>query len=258
MFDNNFEAVLADTETARRIHHHIRYQVYCLEEGFEDPGNFPDREEHDDWDDHSVHFLVRSKSTNEWVAAMRLVLPSQQGFPLEQLCDIDPAVTPTVLGDSVVEVSRLCIVNNYRRAQQQGMHYDANGTIAAFPRQASEEPESVTMDRRQRSDIVMGLMRAAAAYCREKKIANWYFLSTPAFGRMMNRLGFQLVKLGAAVEHRGKRLPFLISPLAAYDKVTRDCCSSMAAMLRRRTAYLRYSELDFCLPDQTVQRSLVA
>lgn len=254
MFDKHFEVVLADTESARRIHYQIRYQVYCLEEGFEDHMNFPNREERDEWDENSVHFLVRSKITDEWVAAMRLVLPSPKGFPLEQICKVDPSVASPMLGDSVVEVSRLCIVDNYRH-QQQATH--SVNTAKAFPRIVSDTPEPRVRNRRYKSEIVMGLMRAAAVYSREHQIPNWYFLSTPAFARMMNWLNFQLVKLGPACEHRGKRLPFLISPLTAYEKAKRDC-SAMAALLRRTTAYRRFSELGSNMPDQAPQRSLVA
>jgi N-acyl amino acid synthase of PEP-CTERM/exosortase system len=257
MFDKHFEVVLVDTESARRIHHQIRYQVYCLDEGFEDYRNFPDGEEQDEWDHQSVHFLVRSKLTDEWVAAMRLVLPSYKGFPVEQLCEVNPMVAPPALGDSVVEVSRLCIVNSYRRGQQKTADHYGNSAMT-LPGVTCESPESSAINRRYKSEIVMGLMRAAAIYCREHQIHNWYFLSTPAFARMMNRLGFQLIKLGPACEHRGKRLPFLIRPLEAYEKAKRDCCSAMAAMLRRSTAYRYFSELGQGLPDQIPQRSLVA
>ena len=65
MFDNRYEVILADNEDARRIHHQVRYKVYCLEEGFEDQSHFDNNEEHDEWDSHSVHFTVRTKQTKE-------------------------------------------------------------------------------------------------------------------------------------------------------------------------------------------------
>lgn len=256
MFDEHYEVVLADTESARRIHYQIRYQVYCLEEGFEDYRNFPDGEERDEWDKHSVHFLVRSKTTDEWVAAMRLVLPSSQGFPLEQICEVDPSVASPRLGDSVVEVSRLCIVEHHRHKRQQQAAHSVN-TAKTYPHIVSDAPESSARNRRHKSEIVMGLMRAAAVYSRKHEIPNWYFLSTPAFARMMNWLSFQLIKLGPACNHRGKRLPFLISPLEACEKAKQGC-TAMAALLRRSSAYRRFSELESNRPDQSPQRSLVA
>ena len=48
MFDERYEVFLADNETARQIHHKVRYQVYCLEEGFEDQNDFDDNQERDE------------------------------------------------------------------------------------------------------------------------------------------------------------------------------------------------------------------
>jgi len=47
MFDKRYEVILADTDEARRVHYRLRYQVYCMEEGFEAHDKFPDRMERD-------------------------------------------------------------------------------------------------------------------------------------------------------------------------------------------------------------------
>ncbi|MBS3963093.1 MAG: GNAT family N-acetyltransferase, partial [Methylomonas sp.] len=66
-FDSNFEVVLADTFESKLINYNIRYQVYCDEMGFEDKDVFPDEIEFDEWDKNSVHFLVRHKSSENWL-----------------------------------------------------------------------------------------------------------------------------------------------------------------------------------------------
>jgi hypothetical protein len=45
MVIKNFEVILADDQWSRHIHHQLRYQVFCLETGYEDPAQFPDGEE---------------------------------------------------------------------------------------------------------------------------------------------------------------------------------------------------------------------
>jgi len=252
MFDDNFEVVLANTGAARRIHYQIRYQVYCLEEGFEDHRDFGGGEEKDDWDEHSVHFLVRSKTTREWVATMRLVPPVHNGLPLETVCTIDATAAPENLGKSAVEVSRLCILNNYRHANSH-----AHDASQPYPQIVAASGDSPVKKLKHRSEIVMGLMRAAAAYCREHEISYWYFLSTPAFARMMSILKFQLIELGPACDHRGMRQPYLINPLTAYEKALQGC-SAITRLLARSDAYRYYSDLDLPVSYPAHNHSLVA
>ena len=253
MFDENFEVVLANTKTARRIHYQIRYQVYCLEEGFEDHRNFNNGEEKDGWDDeHSVHFLVRSKTTREWVAAMRLVSPTHNGLPLENVCTIDATAAPENLGKSAVEVSRLCILNHYRHTRPRAR--DASQPDSQMGATPGDSPVKKL---KYRSEIVMGLMRAAAAYCLDHKISYWYFLSTPAFARMMNILSFQLIELGPACNHRGKRKPYLINPMGAHEKAKQGC-SAIARLLSKPVAYRYYSDLNLPVSYPLHNHRLVA
>lgn len=83
MFDNEFEVVIADTDESRSINYNLRYRVYCLETQFEDPKKYKSGLEFDDFDRNSnaVHFLVRSRSSRKWVAAMRLVKGSRDELP---------------------------------------------------------------------------------------------------------------------------------------------------------------------------------
>lgn len=228
MFDERYEVFLADTDTARQIHHQVRYQVYCLDEGFEDPRNFSDGEEKDDWDEHSAHFLVRSKLSNEWVAAMRLVLPGPNGLPIEQVCDIDAAAVP--IGASTAEISRVCIIDKYRRM--------------------------ATKERTHRSEIILGLLRAAVDYSYEKGISNWFSLSPPAIARIIKRLCIQLNKVGPPCDHRGVRYPFAANLRIAERQATEG--SSTIAEWRNSAikSYRRYSETELTAPK--LDKGLVA
>lgn len=254
MFDENFEVVLADTQTARRINYQVRYQVYCLEEGFEDHERFPDGEESDNWDKHSAHFLVRSKQTDEWVAAMRLVLPNPMGLPMDTVCEIDATLSPARAETKAVEVSRLCIVDGHRRLARPSS--GAESDAAATPQVAPET--SPGMKQPQKSEIVMGLMRAATVYCRQREIPYWYFLSTSVFSRMMSRLGFQSTRVGPACEHRGERFPFLINHLNAYSSATQALSPMTKMLLKNTCAYRRFSELGVSTADCIGRESLVA
>jgi N-acyl amino acid synthase of PEP-CTERM/exosortase system len=233
LFDDQFEVVLADDEFSRSIHYQIRYQVYCLEEGFEDRGRFSDEEEKDQWDDHSVHFLVRARQSGEWVAAMRMVIPETGGLPIEQVCDIDPIVMSSFPEKQIVEISRMCIVDSHRRKQ-----------LANVPGRLQAVPETKGAGERVHKSIIMkGLLRAAATYSEDHDIPFWYFLTTPALARIINRLNVQLVKVGSAYEHRGTRYPFLANIRQAVEQAKKGCPDMAATLYSTAEAYTRFSEL---------------
>ena len=71
MFDETFRVCFADTPFGVVLHQRIRYQVFCLDKGFEDPEAFSAAQETDAWDDQSAHFIVQNKNTRQWVAATR-------------------------------------------------------------------------------------------------------------------------------------------------------------------------------------------
>lgn len=230
MFDRHYEVILADNLAGRSLHYRIRYLVYCMETGFEDRHQFPDGLEHDHWDEQSIHFLVRARATGEWIAAMRLILPREGKLPVEHLCQLDtdtlPPTTPSQLG----EISRLCIVDHARRRLHS---VDALKGIAdlAPSHDACREPE-----------IMLGLLRAAAAFSRLHDIKYWYFMTTAALARMVGRLNMLLKPIGPAIQHRGDRYPFL-ADLDESERLVRGKSADIAAMLAMGTAYRPYSEV---------------
>ena len=253
MFDNRYEVILADNEDARRIHHQVRYKVYCLEEGFEDQSHFDNNEEHDEWDSHSVHFTVRTKQTKEWVAAMRMVVRGPEGLPVEQMCNIDPLAAPT--DESVAEISRLCIVDEYRRGKQTDSTSQKEITPHLYD--VKKAPLPATKERHHKSEIILGLLRAAVDYSYEHGISNWYFLTTPALARLINRMCIQLVKVGSPCDHRGVRYPFFANLREAEKQATQGCSAIAEWRSRKTKSYYRYSELDLPLLNPA-QESLVA
>lgn len=238
MFDKRYEVILADTAEARKIHYQLRYQVYCLEEGFEAHENFPDHMERDEWDGNSVHFIVRSKKTMEWVAAMRLVLPQQESLPMENMCSIDSRVVPSSYDENIAEISRICIKDTFRRKRQPVAEHGDSIT-------SSDAGEKVAAGRQRfsKSEIMLGLFRAATVYSHKHDISNWYFLTTPALARLLNHMNIQLIKIGSACLHRGKRFPFM-TDLKESEKYLRRGCPVVEKMFGRYDlAYRAFSEL---------------
>src|SRR5690348_7843958 len=79
-FDRAFEGVSADTPELKAECFRIRYQVYCIEQGFEEADVNPGIEI-DQYDERSAHALLVHRSSGLAVGTIRLVLhqEGQQG-----------------------------------------------------------------------------------------------------------------------------------------------------------------------------------
>ena len=63
VYEQYFTMVRADTPALREAAFRLRYQVYCVENAFEDPSHFPDRMEYDAYDQRAVHALLVHRPT---------------------------------------------------------------------------------------------------------------------------------------------------------------------------------------------------
>lgn len=244
MFDDRFETVLADTPAARQIHHRIRFLVYCLEMGYEDVSIHPDGLERDEWDEHAAHFLVRRRDNHEWIAAMRLVLPGAYPLPIESVCQLDRTVCRDVPQGRIAEVSRLCIVEQYRRRSRERevpfelVDNDAGRRWQALP----VDDEKRVTQRRHGPEIMLGLLLAAAEYSRECNLAHWFFLTSPALCRMIEQYGVPFEAAGAPCQHRGERHPYFVDLTRAWGALWHSD-PRMSGWLGRRPPLKRYSEI---------------
>src|SRR5689334_21595845 len=77
--DRYFAVRPATTPEMLDAAHRIRYQVYCVENAFEDPAQHPDQKEIDRYDPHSDHAVLIYMPTNQVVGCVRLILPQPHG-----------------------------------------------------------------------------------------------------------------------------------------------------------------------------------
>lgn len=228
MFDEFYEVILADTEAARIIHRKIRYHVYCLERGFEDPEAFPAGQEYDEWDADSAQFIVRERVTGHCVAAVRLILPRAALFPVESLGCLLPSATAGLRRREMAEISRICVIRTpnpigLNRHLGRGFGYVA---------------------RKREFEVLLGMLRAITAYCVARRIEGSYLLVTETFARLLRLMGAVLYQVGVATDHRGYRTPYVVR----REESTRSMCerSTLAGQLYSSPypAYRRSSEID--------------
>ncbi|HEX3347230.1 MAG TPA: GNAT family N-acyltransferase, partial [Acetobacteraceae bacterium] len=108
-----FEVRVADKPELREAAFRLRYQVYCIERGYE-PGH--GGIESDRFDDRAGHAVLVQRSTGRVVGTVRVVAPSAAGdagdLPMQQLCPTQ--VAQALRAGRTGEVSRFAISKELR------------------------------------------------------------------------------------------------------------------------------------------------
>jgi N-acyl amino acid synthase of PEP-CTERM/exosortase system len=205
-FKRYFEIVPALGEELRDEAYRIRHEVYCEELKYEPER--PDRRESDEYDAHSLHCLVRSLKGGNYVGCARLVLarPDNPGYPLpfEKTCarTIDRAIVDprTLPRGAIAEASRLAVVSRYRlRRGEQDRPYtlsDESFSTRLMPRFPY---------------IPVALYLATLELAALHGIETLFVLTEPRLASHFARLGVDIKHIGAPVEHRGTRIPSMMS-----------------------------------------------
>src|SRR5579872_2444310 len=126
-----FETRLAESQLLRETAHKIRYQVYCLERGFENAGEHAGGLEMDAFDKNSLQGILIHRPTGDAMGTVRMVLPDpavEGGLPVGQLL----AQNGMNLADYVpmaqtIEVSRFAISKSFRRRATDDKEFGGSG-----------------------------------------------------------------------------------------------------------------------------------
>jgi len=235
MFDDDFRVCFADTPFGVALHQRIRYQVFCLDKGFEDPAAFSTARETDAWDDQSAHFIVQNKKTQQWVAATRLVLP-KRGRPLpvdtlgafDRHCLSDPHAR-------VSEISRFCIIRN-RMGKEPAV-------------EGQPDPNSLqawgigSIGKAQQFEVTIGMIRTLVIFILKRELTYCVFLVTDAFARLLRTLGLNLRQVGPATEHRGMRTAYVIDMRETAMLMSKKSSKVRDLFRRSKHAYVRISSV---------------
>lgn len=181
----------------------LRYQVYCVENPFEDPNENIGGLERDALDDNSVHCLLQHKRSRTWAGAVRLVLPKADdlahSFALQQVCTdpliSDPERFPVA---KMAEVSRFCISKDFRKRQGDWL----------YPQ--SVEPDDNADERRVIPNMTLGLIEGLVRMSLENGVFYWCAVMERPLLRLLSRLGIHFDNIGPLVEYHGRRQPCFI------------------------------------------------
>jgi len=238
MFDENFRVCFADTPFGVALHQRIRYQVFCLDKGFEDPSAFSTVHETDAWDDQSAHFIVQNTQTLQWVAATRIVLPKRGSpLPVDTLGAFDRHRLENPLQE-VGEISRFCIIPNKAREE--------TNMLAELDPNSLEAWGIGAIGRSQQFEVTLGMIRTLIIFALKRDIINCVMLITDAFARLLRKLGVKLRQVGPVTEHRGMRTAYLVDMRESALSMTKRSTAVRHLFKRSKHAYARISSVEIC------------
>jgi len=190
-----FAVVPADTPELVRESQRLRYQVYCIETGFENAEEFPDGLERDSYDEHSVCSLLIHKPSGMVAGTVRLILPSNgPNLPAlsvsPDLRELDPALLPR---DKTAEISRFAISKEFRKRREDTL----------IP--ALYENAGAAGDQRVIPHITLGLMQAILRMSIENGMRHLAIVVEPALDRLIRKLGICFTPIGPLIDFHGRR-----------------------------------------------------
>jgi N-acyl amino acid synthase of PEP-CTERM/exosortase system len=201
----HFDEVFAEgpAEASREVEeaYRLRYQVYCLDRGFESVEACPEGMEHDDYDQFALHSLLRDRTTLKPLGTVRLVLPpaTLTWMTCLPLADYAPEES---IGDlmrlpagKTAEVSRFAVTRSARDLLRAAA-LDADGVQRAG--EASRGEQLLPY-------MSLGLIRGLVRLSMQHGITHWCLAAEPSLLRRLRGFGLHFRNSGPLVEHRGLR-----------------------------------------------------
>lgn len=205
-FQEFFDIVPACNGDLLRQSLELRYRVYCLEKGYEDPRNYPEGLEKDEYDVRSVHTILRHRSTGVVTGTVRLVLANSENeseyFPTEALGvlrrngrDDMWRVPRRRLG----EISRFAVSKVFRRrlGEEQTSHGITDLRVGRDGAKGARYCPYVSL----------GLIKSVFHMSWENDITHWYASMEPGLIRLLRQLGIEFTPIGPLVNYHGLRQP---------------------------------------------------
>ena len=194
----------------------LRYQVYCIENSFEDPARFPDGREHDEFDNHALQGLLYDNTSKAIAGAVRLILPHPgkpgNRLPIQGLCRHPRVHDHRLLVGGAVEISRFAISKEYRR---HARYHLGTGEAGLSVRSAVAEEMFL-------SNMALGLVKGLVQMSIEHGITDWFAVMEPALLRLLGRSAIYFAPLGPLVEYHRKRQPCYVNLNAMLRQVRQE------------------------------------
>lgn len=182
----------------------LRFKVYCEEWGFEDPANYPDGMERNEYDDHAEHFAIRSTIDQSIIGSARVILPSELGYPVIKFCSIDTNMYALASGGvrnmKIGEVSRLAISKDFRKRIEDDSQAGYSGDLP--------DEQHVGHEKR-RYNFVHEFYKYLLLQSMSMGLSHWYIAMKRGLYILLKRVGMVYHPIGPEIDYHGLRTPYL-------------------------------------------------
>jgi N-acyl amino acid synthase of PEP-CTERM/exosortase system len=230
IFNTFFQVDTSVTGNELREALRIRYQVYRVENPFENPREHSEGFEQDAFDAHSIHSLLIHRASGQAMGTTRLIMPVrhdlERSFPIQQVCKYSQLNQLPL--DRMAEVSRFSISKQFRRRQCDTQY---TGT----------DP---LRERRSMAPLMtLGLIQSLVRMSVEGGITHWCATMEPALLRLLAGMSIQFEPLGPLVRHHGTRQPCFCEVEPMLERVKSEQCPlwevlTSGGLLRYRRRFL--------------------
>lgn len=219
-----FEIIHAQTDELKARAFRLRYDVFCKENPFEQPGGpeaTGDEIERDIFDPHAVHYLLVHRDSGEDAGTVRILLPNegalQQSFSLQGVCD-HPLLTIDSKVTRLAELSRLCMAKRFRRRPLDGQLLPAY-----YETEMNDAEKGLGRFFRRRIPYApLGLMKAAFETALEFNIPDVVTAMDTTHFRTMKRIGMPYRVLGPRVDYHGGQQPIIFNIKHVLDNMSME------------------------------------
>jgi N-acyl amino acid synthase of PEP-CTERM/exosortase system len=182
----------------------LRFKVYCEEWGFEDPANYPDGMERNEYDEKAEHFFIQEKYDGSIIGSARIILPSELGYPMTKFCTIDPIMYEIASGGAknmkIGEVSRLAISKDFRKRIEDDSQIGYSGDL----------PEGQLVgNEKRRYNFVHEFYKYLLMQSISLGLSHWYIAMKRSLYVLLKRVGMVYHPIGPEIDYHGLRTPYL-------------------------------------------------
>jgi N-acyl amino acid synthase of PEP-CTERM/exosortase system len=210
-----YEPRMATKREDTELVHAVRFQVYCREAAYFPAEDYPDGQELDEYDRHSVQSVLVYRPSGVCIGAVRVILPQEHPdlldrFPFDAVCgDLVLSEIKDLPPASSAEVSRLCVSRQL------------TGEIARTDPALLELVENLGAEDASRELARMAklpLLRSVVEMCMAQRITHVCAVMEPFLLKSLAQLGVHFTNVGSTVHYHGERQP---------------CYADLAALLSR-------------------------